>query len=226
VTLLSFAEVYMERSATRRIAASLREAAAALLSGSYSDLRVATKQHPPSMIDMMVFDAGRPNYFTLNRNAKGPKVINIYITVPRAEDLPVEDGNESWIGKTGPLEIRVLHAQSAKIPKCEDDAEALSAIVGVDPSNVMVVAQAFLPKNLQGQGLGLKIYEAALKEAAKHGFMLAPDFCSRHGNTSTAAKRAWKSLARRFAHIGDVFFYAPASKTSRRQPASLEAREA
>jgi len=156
----------------------------------------------------------KPGVYINNPNAKGTKSVVVYVTVPRAQDLTVEEGSEPWAGKYGQLEIPVLSAEQAPTKECPDEARELAERLGLVEPEALIVMKAFLPRELQGQRIGLKMYELALKEASKLGFMLAPNSCWYRGMTTKPAQRVWNALRKKYAHVGDVFYYAPKSEVA------------
>lgn len=102
-----------------------------------------------------------------------------------------------------------LLAEEADLTHCPGDLEALSEQVGT-PLKPLVVQKSFLPEDLRGTGLGAKIYEMALREAAKKGYALAPNDCWHggpgSGMTSPDAQRVWNRWRGMHPHSGEVFW--------------------
>lgn len=108
-----------------------------------------------------------------------------------------------------------LFAEEAPTNKCPGDLEALSDKVGQD-LKAMVVQKTYLPEELRGDGLGVKIYELALREAAKRGYALAPNSCWHTGMTSKDAARIWTAWRSRHVHAGSIFWGGAASPSATR----------
>jgi predicted GNAT family acetyltransferase len=88
------------------------------------------------------------------------------------------------------------------IKLCADDLETMRA--SLPDVKVMIVTSAYLEEDLRGNGLGKKMYEVALAEAAKKGYAVAPEYCWHASMTSPDAKRVWASLKRRYFSVGDL----------------------
>ena len=107
----------------------------------------------------------------------------------------------------------------ATVKLCADDLEAMR--VSLPGVKVMIVTSAALEEDLRGLGLGKRMYEVALTEAAKKGYAVAPEHCWHANMTSPDAKRVWESLKRRHFSVGDLVWGGPPPGPD---PAKLAAR--
>ena len=77
-------------------------------------------------------------------------------------------------------------------------------LAGVGAKSVFVVTDVAVFKLFRGKGIGLALYEKALRLAADDGACLAAATESGWISTSQDAKNVWESLKRRFPHINDI----------------------
>jgi GNAT superfamily N-acetyltransferase len=127
-------------------------------------------------------------------------------------------GIEPWIEDRGPdgFVVRyergdlsgVVHCREFPIdllPRCRGDLRRAAARLQRGDLRFFYVHQSGLSPELQGTGLGTRLYVMAARAAARRGAVLAPDWC-RQGGTTHEAWRVWKGggFRSQVAGFGDI----------------------
>lgn len=150
----------------------------------------------------------------------------------RGDTLYVTLVGDKWdrepVGWVSNRDVPVGQVQLSRVwnlSHCESDWSTFQAAVP-ECNGVLVVVATFLEESLRGKGHGVKMYEAAIREAHKRGCAIAPNNCFHPNSTTADAKRVWASISKRFFHVGDIVWggHVTQSKTASAMT-QAEARE-
>jgi hypothetical protein len=141
-----------------------------------------------------------------------------YKWFPHANMISLRDENDESRGYLRVVEELPL-PELLDIAKCPDELTRL--FEGHGPAPVWKGWMTEVDYGLRNRGLGLGMYEAAIAELKrKHpgGFYFVPSHCGKagEGTTTGAAKRVWRSLARKYPSEGLCLWIPGGAKRAKR----------